>query len=138
MLRGAQKVELLSRVPLFGGCTRRDLVAIARIADEIDLRSGRVLIAEGTKGGEFFILIEGSADVMRGSRKIDTVGGGDFVGEMALVTDHPRSATVKATSPVRALVVKKADFRRLLAANPLVAFKVMNAIADRVPPAASD
>jgi CRP-like cAMP-binding protein len=131
-------VKLLGRVPLFAGCDRRDLVEIARIADEVDLRPGRALIQEGTTDGEFFILIEGSADVVRDNRKIDTVGGGDFVGEMALVTDHPRNATVTATSPVRALVVKKSDFRRLVAENPLVAFKVMNAIAERVPPAASD
>jgi CRP-like cAMP-binding protein len=138
MLRGAQRVELIGRVPLFAGCSRRELVGIARISEEVEFRPGKVLIREGERGGEFFALVEGSADVRRKGRKIDTVGGGDFVGEMALVTDHLRNATVTATSPVRALVVRKADFRRLVASNPLIAFKVMHSVAERLPPGVSD
>jgi CRP/FNR family transcriptional regulator, cyclic AMP receptor protein len=138
VLQGARKVELLRRVPLFAGCSQRDLVGIARIANEVDFRPGRLLIQQGAPGREFFILIEGLAEVMRSGRRVDTVGPGDFVGEMALVTDRPRSATVMTTSPVRALVVKKPDFRRLIAANPLVGLKVMQAVADRVPAAAAD
>lgn len=137
MLRGARKVELIGRVPLFAGCSKRELVEIARIADEVDLRPGKVLIREGERGREFFVLVEGTADVRRKGRKIDTVGAGSFVGEMALVTEHPRNATVTTTSPVHALVVTKPNFRRLVAANPLVAFKVMHAVAERVPPEAT-
>jgi CRP/FNR family cyclic AMP-dependent transcriptional regulator len=64
--RGANiKVELLAKVPLFAGLSKRDLQRVARIADEIDLREGKQLISEGYSGREFFVLLDGSAEVRR-------------------------------------------------------------------------
>ena len=137
MLRNDGKIELLRRVPLFAGCSRRDLVRIARIADEVDFKPGKVLIKEGAPGGEFFIFADGSAEVRRKGKRIDTIGPGSFVGETALMTDRPRNATVTTTSPVVALVVTKWSFRRLVAANPLIALKLMQAMAERMPPKAA-
>jgi CRP-like cAMP-binding protein len=127
------KIDLLKRVPLFAGCSMRELARIARIADEIDFVPGKVLIKEGAPGREFFIIAEGSADVRRNGRKIDTVGAGDFVGETALMTDHPRNATVTTTSPTVALVVTKQNFQRLVDENPPIALKLMQSMAERVP-----
>jgi CRP-like cAMP-binding protein len=133
VLRSDRKIELLREVPLFNGCSRRDLVLIARASDEIDFKPGRVLIEEGSVGREFFVLIDGAVDVKRRGRKIDTLGAGDFFGETALLTDRPRNATVVTTSPVNALVLTKQRFRQLLGQNPLITLKVMRSVAERVP-----
>jgi CRP-like cAMP-binding protein len=126
------KVELISHVPLFAQCTKRELAEIASIADEIDLREGKEMTREGAPGREFFVLLEGSADVKRKGRKIATLKSGDFFGEIALVSKRPRTATVTATSPVRALVVTERSFRRLLDHQPGIQLKVLQALAERI------
>jgi CRP-like cAMP-binding protein len=134
MLRKNAKVELIKRVPLFSECSRKHLTEIAGIADEIDLREGKELTTEGRPGREFFVLIEGSAEVKKGSRRVNEMGPGDFFGEIALVTHRPRTATVTATSPVRALVITERSFRTLLEHQPEIQSKVMSALAARLGP----
>ena len=134
MLHRDRKIELLKHVPLFSGCSKKELGEVARLADEIDLRAGKTLIKEGTLGREFFVLVDGTAEIRRKGKKIDSAGPGDFFGEMALLSDHPRNATVVTTSPVDALVVTARNFRTLVETNPLIALKVMRAVADRLPP----
>jgi len=136
MLHRNRKIELLKRVPLFAGCSKKELEGIARIADEIDFKPGKTLITEGSPGREFFVLAEGTAEITRKGRKIDTAGPGDFFGEMALLADQPRNATVTTTSPVDALVVSARSFRALIEDSPLIALKIMRAVADRLPPTA--
>jgi CRP/FNR family transcriptional regulator, cyclic AMP receptor protein len=131
VLSADHKIALLRQVPLFAGCSRRDLVRIARIADQVDFAPGKVLIDEGAVGREFFAIVYGSAEVRRKGRKIDTLGSGDFFGEMALLTDQPRNATVSATSAVEALVITKWKFRQMVASNPLIALKVAQTVAER-------
>lgn len=126
------KVELLKAVPLFARCSKKELAEIATIADEIDLPEGKQLTKEGGRGREFFVLLEGNADVRRKRRKVKALGPGDFLGEIALVTKVPRTATVTTTSPVRALVVSEQNFRRLLERSPDVQIKVLEALAERV------
>jgi CRP/FNR family cyclic AMP-dependent transcriptional regulator len=134
VLRKNAKVELLKGVPLFQECSKRDLNEIAGIADEIDLRDGKELTKQGAPGREFFVLIEGTADVKKGTRRVNKLGAGDFFGEIALVTQRPRTATVVATSPVRALVITERSFRRLLEHQPKIQGKVMSALAARLGP----
>jgi CRP-like cAMP-binding protein len=132
--RGANsKVELLAKVPLFAGLSKRDLQRVARIADEIDLREGKQLISEGYSGREFFILLDGSAEVRRKGRKVNTMSPGDFFGEIALLSDRLTTATVTTTEPSRALVITRASFKSLLRDEPRVQLKVLQALADRVP-----
>ena len=132
MLRKNAKIELIKRVPLFSHCSKKELGLVAQIADEIDLPEGKTLMREGDRGREFFVLVEGSADVRRRNRKVNTLGGGDFFGEIALVSQRPRTATVTTSSPVRALVVTEQSFRSLLDRAPDVQRKVLQALADRV------
>ena len=134
MLRRNRKVELLKGVPLFADCSKKELTQIAQIADELDFSAGKPLIKQGAPGREFFVLVDGTAEVQRDGRKIDTAGPGDFFGEMALLTDQPRNATVVTTSPVDVLIVTARSFRSLVENNPLIALKVMRAVAERVPP----
>jgi len=134
MLRRNAKVDLIKSVPLFSECSKKDLNEIAGIADEIDLREGKELTKEGRPGREFFVLIEGEADVQKGSRRINRLGAGDFFGEISLVTRRPRTATVVATTPIRALVITDRSFRSLLEHQPEIQGKVMSALAARLGP----
>jgi CRP-like cAMP-binding protein len=136
VLRKNRKIELIRKVPLFAGCSKKELERISMIADEIDFRSGKTLIKEGSPGREFFVLADGTAEISRKGKRIDTAGPGEFFGEMALLTDQPRNATVTTTSAVDALVITAASFRNLVESNPLIALKVMRAVADRLPPSA--
>ena len=133
-LRKDAKTELLRRTPLFANCSKRELAAIAGIADEIDLDEGKELTRQGAPGREFFVVIEGSADVVKDGKTVNSLGGGDFFGEIALVHHAPRTATVVATSPVRALVITERNFRRLLDEQPEIQRKVMVALAERLAP----
>jgi CRP-like cAMP-binding protein len=130
--RKDQKVELIKAVPLFAGLSKTQLGHIAQIADEVDVGEGRELIAQGDRGRQFFILVEGGAEVRRNGRKVNTMQDGDFFGEIALVSDRQTTATVTATQPSRLLVVTASGFRRLLRESPDVQLKVLQALADRV------
>ena len=134
MLRRNEKVELIKKVPLFAGCSKGELEEIAHIADEIDLKEGKEMTQQGSRGREFFVLLEGEADVTKDGKNINKLGAGDFFGEIALVSDSPRTATVTATSPVRALVITDRSFRRLLDEQPEIQRKVLMALAERLAP----
>lgn len=129
------KIDLIKGVPLFADASKAQLAEIASIADEVDLPAGRTLIKEGDSGREFFILIDGTADVTQGGEKIGKVmGPGDFFGEIALIAKAPRTATITTTSPVRALVVTDRAFRQLLEKSPEIAVGVLTALAERLAP----
>jgi CRP/FNR family transcriptional regulator, cyclic AMP receptor protein len=134
VLRRNEKVELIKHTPLFGNCSKGELQQIAQIADEIDLREGKQMIKEGSRGREFFVLLEGEADVTKDGRTINQLGPGDFFGEIALVSDSPRTATVTATSPVRTLVITSTSFKRLMHEQPEIQRKVLVALAGRLAP----
>ena len=128
-----QKIELIKKVPLFSGLSKSELGSVASIADEIDVPAGKQLIAEGDRGRQFFVLIDGSADVRRKGRKINTMRSGDFFGEIALVADRPTTAGVTANEPSKMLVVSAIGFRRLLRESSGVQVKVLQELARRVP-----
>ena len=134
MLRRNEKVEAIKRAPLFWHCSKRELQQIAQLADEIDLGEGKEMTRQGERGREFFVLLEGQADVIKNGRRINRLGAGDFFGEIALVSDTPRTATVTATAPVRALVVTDRSFRRLMKDQPEIQSKVLAALAARLAP----
>ena len=112
-MKSDPKIAAMSKVPLFARCSKRELESIASLADEVDLPAGKVLTAEGERGREFFVLLEGSAGVRSDGRELASLGEGDFFGEIALVTDKARTATVTATTQMRALVITDRAFRGL-------------------------
>lgn len=126
------KVELLKAVPLFGNCSKAELQRIASLADELDLAEGATLIREGERGREFLVVVGGSVRVTRRGRKLRDLGAGDFIGEIALVSDVPRTATVTATSPVRLLVITDREFRQLIEQMPSIATKVLQSLGERL------
>ena len=126
------KMELLKGVPLFAGCSKVELQRVASLADELDLADGATLIREGERGREFIVVVDGTVRVTRKGKKIRDLGAGDFIGEIALVSDVPRTATVTATSPVRLLVVTDRAFRGLIEQTPSIATKVLQSLGERL------
>src|SRR6478735_8487690 len=112
-LRKNAKVELIRAVPLFSHCSNAQLSALAAEADELDFPEGRTLTNEGDRGREFMVIVEGSANVTRQGRKLNQLGTGDFLGEIALISGAPRTATVTTTSPTRVLVLTDRAFKRV-------------------------
>ncbi len=136
IVRRDEKVRLISRIPLFEVCSQAERARLATILVQVDLPAGEVLIREGEPGDRFFVLAKGTAEVRRGNRKIATLAAGDFAGEMALLTNAPRMATVRTTSPVTALEATREGFSALLDTSPRIERKLLKALADRVAPTA--
>ena len=131
-LRRDAKVELLKKVPLFADCSKTELRELAKTADELDLREGTVMTREGRPGREFFVLVDGSALVTKKGKKVAELKGGDWFGEIALLTDTPRTATVTATSAVDVLVITDRRFRTVVETMPSIALKVLSSVSDRL------
>lgn len=130
---GNTKLRLLRSVPLFSGCSDDELVAISAVSDEIDFPAGKRLIVEGQDAvSEFFVLVEGEAAVLRGGVEISTLGPGDWAGEIALISDTPRTASVTATTPVVVLVITRGAFAAVLRDSPSIAQKVLASVGARL------
>lgn len=125
------KLDLLAGVPLFAHLTRRQLREVASLLDLTDVEAGRVLTREGDRALEFFVLLEGTARVERHDRRIATLVPGDVFGEMALVDEVRRSATVVAETPARLLVGERRVFGPLLEADADVRDAILEAVAVR-------
>jgi CRP/FNR family transcriptional regulator, cyclic AMP receptor protein len=132
------KIEALRKAPLFEGLSKKELTQLARVSEDMEIPEGATLTREGDLGHEFFVIVEGETEVRRKGRKIGTRGGGDFIGEIALLEEVPRTATVKAKTPLRAFVLTRTDFLHLIEENPGVERKVMRALAKRVADMAND
>lgn len=132
MLRKDAKIELLKKVPLFSYCNKKQLASIASLADLIDVPAGTVLITEGRRGLEFMVVVEGAGEVRRKGRKIDTLGPGDFVGEMALISRGPRNATVTTTSDASLLVLTERQFWTLIEQAPEIQTSLLRALGERL------
>ena len=126
------KVQALKRAPLFDGLSKRELTELARVTEDLELPAGQVLCREGDTGQEFFVIVDGTTEITSKGRSFGDRGGGDFIGEIALLEDVKRTATVTAKTPLRVFVLTRQDFRRLVDQNPSVERKVMRALARRV------
>jgi CRP-like cAMP-binding protein len=127
-----EKLELLKRVPLLAGLGRKEVEEVSRLAEEIDVPAGRVLMREGQTGQEFFVIVSGSVLIERGGHAIRSLGPGDFLGEIALVDDGPRTATGTTETESKLLVLAHREFHSLMNQFPSVRIAVMQALAMRV------
>ena len=132
------KVQALKGVPLFGGLSRRELVQLERVCEDLEVEQGTVLCKEGDVGREFFVLVDGKVQVIRKGRRVVTLTGGDFLGEIALLTELPRTATATAETPVRLFVLTSREFHAVLDQNRNVERKVLRALARRLAETSSD
>ena len=127
-----QKLELLKAVPLFSDLDVRDLTEVERLADEVDVRAGTVLMEEGRIGHEFFVIVSGAVAIDKAGRRVRMLGPGDFLGEIALVDGEPRTATARAEMDSRLLVLAHREFNTLMADFPAVRDCVLRSLAKRV------
>lgn len=127
-----QKLDLLRRVPLLAGLGGREIEEVGRLAEEVDLPAGHVLMREGGAGNEFFVIVDGTVAIDRGGTTIKSLGPGDFLGEIALVDDGPRTATATTESPAKLLVVGHREFHSLMDQFPTIQTCVLQALAHRV------
>ena len=127
------KLELIAAVPLFGGFNRREIEgARGGSWTRSTVKAGRVLMREGAVGREFFIVVSGNVRVERNGRKVNELGPGDFLGEIALIDHGPRTATATAADACRLLVLDIGGFRTLVSKYPTVQGKIMKALAERL------
>ena len=126
------KVEALKRVPLFEGLSKKELTQLARATEDLAVEAGTVLCREGRLGREFFVIVDGVAEVTKGGKRLATRQSGEFFGEIALITTTRRTATVIAKTPLRCFILTRGDFRRVLDESPSVERKVMQALAERL------
>ena len=131
-------MQSLKRAPLFEGLSKKELTQLARVSEDMELSPGTVLCKEGEIGHEFFVIVDGEAEITKKGKRVTQRGGGEFIGEIALVEQVPRTATVTAKTPLRVFVLTSKDFHHLLEKNPKVQGKVMRALARRVAELAKD
>jgi CRP/FNR family cyclic AMP-dependent transcriptional regulator len=126
------KVELLGNVRLFSGCNKRELARIAALVDEVEAPKGKVLLRQGDPGQECFVIAEGKAKATIRAKGSAMLGPGAFFGEMSLLDQGPRSATVIAETDMRLLVLGSREFSSLINEVPPVAVRIMRGLAERV------
>ncbi len=130
--RRSDKVDLLQKIPLFSRLSQRQLNAVAKYADEVQLRKGAVLAKQGAQGLEAIIIVDGRARVEGDGKAIAELGPGDVVGEMSVIDGKPRSATVIAETPMNLLVLHRRDFMSVLETVPGLQRKLLVTLCERV------
>jgi CRP-like cAMP-binding protein len=131
-LRRDAKVELLRQVPLFQRVSRRELAKVAALATEVSYPQGVALLRQGTRDDGFFILLNGEVDVRQQARLLQTLKRGQFFGEIGLLANVTRTATVTTGTPVDVLHIAGAEFRKLLRESPTLALAVLEELAYRL------
>ena len=124
--------ERLAQVPLFKNLSKKHLKHIASLATRLDLPAGRQLTTEGEFGHEFIVVLDGEVEVRHGDKVITTRGPGEFFGEIALLENRPRTATVVTKTPVVVEVIGQREFATMLKDEPDVAAQLMSAMAQRL------
>jgi CRP-like cAMP-binding protein len=125
------RLEELGRVPIFSDLTPRELRRLLRSTEEYAYPEGAVFVKEGARSEQLFVLLEGSARVVRRGRTVARLYGGDFFGEISLLDGLPRTATVVAATPVRCLVLLRKEFERIITEMPSVGTRVLRSLAGR-------
>jgi CRP-like cAMP-binding protein len=126
------KADALGRCPFFTGLSRGELLELAKVTEDLEVDEGRALTREGQSGSEFFVIVDGEVSVTKDGQELRRLGSGDFFGEIALLEDSPRTATVTAVTPLRFFVLTRQAFRSLLAHQPGLEQKVTSALEERL------
>lgn len=127
-----ERVERLRAIPLFMACSEKQLQFIATRVEDLEFKAGKVLCEQGRSGGEFFIVLSGEAEVERDGKIVDTIKAGDHFGEIALIDDGPRTATVTAKTPLRCLVLAPRQFQDVLHQDAEIAVHILRDVTKRL------
>jgi len=122
----------LRRIWLFSGCSQAELRKITKVAEEVTVPAGTLLVEQGEAGLLFFVVLTGAASVDREGRPVAALGPGDFFGELALLDDRPRDASVTSSTDMDLLIVRRRHFQRVLQASPALTRKLLRSMAARL------
>ena len=132
MARHDAFIDHLQQVPMFSACSKRDLGLVARRAEDVRVAAGKVLVNEGETGHEFFVILDGTARVTRHGKRVATLGPGSAFGELALLDQAPRNATVVAETPMELVVLGQREFAGIIDEVPGFARKLLAGMAARL------
>ena len=127
-----EKIRHLQKVDIFADCTRKQLKAVAAISRVVEAPAGTLLTRAGEPGEEFFFILDGAANVEVTRRKRVRLGPGEFFGEMSLLDGEPRSATVRAETDMRLLVIVRRNFQGLLTEVPELTRTILVVLSRRL------
>lgn len=122
----------LAQIPLFAGLSKKEIAAVSGLATRLDLPAGRELTKQGEIGREFVVILDGEVDVVIDGNVVATRGPGDFFGEIALLSERPRTATVVAKTPVAIEVIGRREFRALVEDQPGIEAQLQAAMTERL------
>jgi CRP-like cAMP-binding protein len=125
-------VAALKQVPLFSGLSDKDLKRLAKMFQDRVFAPGDDVAVEGQEGHGFFLIESGGATVSRGGEAINTLGPGDWFGELALISKGPRTATVTASSELRCRALASWEFRPFLQEHADVTWAMLETLVERL------
>jgi CRP-like cAMP-binding protein len=126
------KVDLIASVSLFQSLGRKELEQIAQLVDDVDIPEGKVLMRQGERGSEMFIIAAGTVRIERNGEFIRDAGPGTAIGEMALLSEGPRTATVTANEPTRILLAGHREFHQLMDQHPSIRLAILAGLATKI------
>jgi len=124
--------DFLARVPIFANCTAEEIAAVVGVAQESFFQPGQIIVTQGTPGQAFYLILSGSVEILRDDTSLGAFGAGDFFGEMSLLDQAPRSATIRAIEPTNCLMLSSWDFKALLERHPSIAIKLLEVLSRRL------
>ena len=124
--------ERIAQIPLFAGLSKKELASVSGLATRLDLPAGTELTKQGDTGNEFVIILDGEVDVVIDGNVVATRGSGDYFGEIALLSERPRTATVVAKTPVAIEVIGRREFRALVDDQPAIEAQLRAVMAERL------
>jgi CRP-like cAMP-binding protein len=127
-----QRVAELSKVPLFAGCSKRELSRLLAGVRTESVDAGHTLFVEGAPSTNLYVILSGTAVVRKNGRRIARVGPGDVVGELSVILGTPRTATVEADTPIEWLVLDQKSLRAAIDEVPGLGWKVLQSVASRL------
>ncbi len=132
MASKSAQIEHLQQVPLFSGCSKKDLQTIAKVGDEITMTAGTMIVDQGQMGREAFVILDGTVTVRRSGKKVTQLATGAVVGELSLLDHGPRTASVTCDTDCTLFVLDQRHFRGVLEDNPSIAMKLLGALASHI------
>jgi len=124
--------EFVARVPIFAHCTAEEIAAITGVAQEGFFQPGQIIVTQGTPGQAFYLIVAGRVEILRDGVSLGAFGPGDFFGEMSLLDQAPRSATIRALDTTQCLMLSSWDFKSLLERHPSIAIKLLEVLSRRL------
>jgi CRP/FNR family transcriptional regulator, cyclic AMP receptor protein len=124
--------EFLARVPIFAHCTADEIKAISGAAQEGYFQPGQIIVTQGTPGQAFYLILSGRVEILRDGVSLGAFGPGDFFGEMSLLDQAPRSATIRSLDHTSCLMLSSWDFKTLLETHPSIAIKLLEVLSRRL------